>query len=103
MNEAVSNKDFEQAVILREEEIHIRKSIQEEKDSVHRDDRILDVQLGDIEQVVSAWTGIPVTAMKQEDKSQNWHSWKKISAITLLARLRLSPRSAGRSGAAAPV
>jgi len=73
MNEAVSNKDFEQAVILREEEITIRKEIQEEKDSVHRDDRILDVELADIEQVVSAWTGIPVTAMKQEDKTKLAH------------------------------
>ena len=70
MNEAVANKDFERAVVLREQEIKIRKRIQEEKDSVHRDDRILDVRAKDIEQVVSAWTGIPVTAMKQEDKTR---------------------------------
>ncbi|MDJ0835637.1 MAG: ATP-dependent Clp protease ATP-binding subunit [Acidobacteriota bacterium] len=70
MNEAVTSKDFERAVVLREQEIKIRKQIQEEKDSVHRDDRILDVQAKDIEQVVSAWTGVPVTAMKQEDKTR---------------------------------
>jgi len=70
MNEAVASKDFERAVVLREQEIKIRKQIQEEKDSVHRDDRILDVRAKDIEQVVSAWTGVPVTAMKQEDKAR---------------------------------
>ncbi len=70
MNEAVSNKDFERAVILRENEIKIRKQIQEEKESIHREDRILEVTIKDIEQVVSAWTGVPVTAMKQEDKAK---------------------------------
>ncbi|CAM2067374.1 ATP-dependent Clp protease ATP-binding subunit [Sulfidibacter corallicola] len=70
MNEAVANKDFERAVVLREYEIKIRKQIQEEKDSVNRDSRVLDVKLGDVEQVVSSWTGIPVTAMKEEDKAK---------------------------------
>lgn len=70
MNEAVSNKDFERAVILRESEIKIRKQIQNEKESIHRKDCILEVNIKDIEQVVSAWTGIPVTAMKQEDKTK---------------------------------
>jgi len=70
MNEAVANKDFERAVVLREYEIKIRRQIQEEKDSASRDSRILDVQLGDVEAVVSSWTGVPVSAMKQEDKSR---------------------------------
>ena len=80
MNEAVSNKDFERAVILRENEIKIRKQIQEEKESVHREDRILEVNVKDIEQVVSAWTGVPVTAMKQEDKA-------KLSKMGLMSTL----------------
>lgn len=70
MNEAVSNKDFEQAVVLREYEIKIRKQIQQEKDAVSADNRILAVGLPDVEQVVSSWTGVPVTAMKQKDKKR---------------------------------
>ncbi len=70
MNEAVSNKDFERAVVLREYEIKIRQQIQDERDSVNREDRIVDVDIKDVEQVVSAWTGVPVTAMKQEDKAR---------------------------------
>ena len=70
MNEAVSNKDFERAVVLREYEIKVRQQIQEERDSVNRDDRIVDVEMGDVEDVVSAWTGVPVSAMQQEDKTR---------------------------------
>jgi len=70
MNEAVSNKDFERAVVLREYEIKVRQQIQDERDSVNREDRIVDVGIKDVEQVVSAWTGVPVTAMKQEDKTR---------------------------------
>lgn len=73
MNEAVSNKDFEQAVVLREYEIKIRKQIQQEKDAVNSDNRVLAVDLPDVEQVVSSWTGVPVTAMKQEDKKRLHH------------------------------
>ncbi len=78
MNEAVSNKDFERAVVLREYEIKIRQQIQEEKDSVNREDRILEVSLNDVEQVVSSWTGVPVTAMKQEDKKKLVHMEKDL-------------------------
>lgn len=70
MNEAVINKDFEQAVVLREYEIKLRKKIQEEKHNSVREDQILHVQIDNVERVVSAWTGIPVTAMKQEDKKK---------------------------------
>ena len=70
MNEAVSNKDFERAVVLREYEIKVRHQIQEERDSVNRDDRIVDVEIGDVEDVVSAWTGVPVSAMQKEDKTR---------------------------------
>lgn len=70
MNEAVSNKDFERAVVLRDLELKIRNQIQEEKENAGRDDRILDVNLHDVEQVVSFWTGVPVTSMKKEDKTR---------------------------------
>jgi len=73
MNDAVASKDFEQAVVLREKEIKIRQDIQEEKDSVNREDRIVDVALDDVEEVVSSWTGVPVTAMQQEDKTRLAH------------------------------
>ncbi len=70
MNEAVINKDFEQAVVLREQEIKLRKQIQEEKQNSVREDQILSVVIDDVEQVVSSWTGVPVTALKQEDKKK---------------------------------
>ena len=70
MNEAVSNKDFERAVVLREYEIKIRKQIEEERENAKRGGETLEVKLGDVEQVVSTWTGIPVTSMKEEDKAK---------------------------------
>lgn len=70
MNEAVADKDFERAVVLREYEIKIRKQIQEEKDAVTKEGRVLEVGLVDVEQVVSSWTGVPVTAMQVEDKQR---------------------------------
>jgi ATP-dependent Clp protease ATP-binding subunit ClpC len=70
MNEAVANKDFERAVVLREYEIKIRTQIQEEKDAVNRESEVLEVGLVDVESVVSSWTGVPVTAMQREDKQR---------------------------------
>ncbi|MCB9398127.1 MAG: ATP-dependent Clp protease ATP-binding subunit [Acidobacteria bacterium] len=70
MNEAVSNKDFEQAVVLREYEIKLRQKIQEEKEQIDTEEPVLRVTLDDVEKVVSSWTGVPITALKQEDKKK---------------------------------
>ncbi len=65
MKDAVSAKDFEQAVQLREREIELREEmdlVQEpqaaEQQTVTRDD---------IEEVISAWTGVPVTTLQDDE------------------------------------
>jgi ATP-dependent Clp protease ATP-binding subunit ClpC len=68
MNDAVTSKDFEQAVVLREYEIKLRQRLQEEKESVGVEEPVLCVRVEDVEKVVSSWTGVPVSALQQEDK-----------------------------------
>ncbi len=61
MKVAISDKDFERAVYLREREIELREDL--ERMSVAADETgVLEVTRHDIEEVISSWTGIPVAA-----------------------------------------
>jgi ATP-dependent Clp protease ATP-binding subunit ClpC len=63
MKSAISDKDFERAVYLREREIDLRDDL--ERLSVHADeDGPLEVTPRDIEEVISSWTGIPVASLE---------------------------------------
>jgi ATP-dependent Clp protease ATP-binding subunit ClpC len=66
MKVAISDKDFERAVYLREREIELREDL--ERMSVAADETgVLEVTRHDVEEVISSWTGIPVTALQSEE------------------------------------
>ncbi|HJX27965.1 MAG TPA: AAA family ATPase, partial [Thermoanaerobaculia bacterium] len=66
MKVAISDKDFERAVYLREREIELREDL--ERMSVAADETgVLEVTRHDVEEVISSWTGIPVAALQSEE------------------------------------
>src|SRR5258706_479269 len=69
MKVAISDKDFERAVYLREREIELREDL--ERMSVAADETgVLEVTRHDIEEVISSWTGIPVAALQSEEAAR---------------------------------
>jgi ATP-dependent Clp protease ATP-binding subunit ClpC len=68
MKEAISLKQFEKAVELREEELRLREEL-EMLESTQGGDTVDPVQVRrlHIEEVVSSWTGIPVTSIKEDE------------------------------------
>ena len=71
MNEAVLSRDFERAVLLRQRELQLREEIQKDRTELTDEDyaRFPEVTERDIEDVVASWTGIPVTALKGDEKA----------------------------------
>ncbi len=66
MKSAISDKDFERAVYLREREIDLREDL--EKMSLSSDEeRVLEVTERDIEDVISSWTGIPLASLRSDE------------------------------------
>src|SRR5436305_1158101 len=66
MKVAITDKDFERAVYLREREIELREDL--ERMSLATDQAgVLEVTRHDIEEVISSWTGIPVAALQSEE------------------------------------
>jgi ATP-dependent Clp protease ATP-binding subunit ClpC len=69
MKVAISDKDFERAVYLREREIELREDL--ERMSVAADETgVLEVTRLDIEEVIASWTGIPVAALQSEEAAR---------------------------------
>ncbi len=68
MKEAISRKEFELAVELREEELRLREELEmlEETHASEPPETVL-VHRSDIEEVVSSWTGVPVTSLKEDE------------------------------------
>jgi len=68
MKDAISLKEFERAVDLREEELRLREELEmlEETHAADPPDAVL-VDRSDIEQVVSSWTGVPITALEEDE------------------------------------
>jgi ATP-dependent Clp protease ATP-binding subunit ClpC len=68
MKDAISRKEFETAVDLREEELRLREELEmlEETHAVEPPEKVM-VERSDIEEVVSSWTGVPVTALKEDE------------------------------------
>jgi ATP-dependent Clp protease ATP-binding subunit ClpC len=75
MNEAVLNRDFERAVLLRQKEVQLREQLQgTERELTDEDyEQFAEVQEQDIEDVVASWTGIPVKALKNDEKANLSH------------------------------
>jgi ATP-dependent Clp protease ATP-binding subunit ClpC len=66
MKSAISAKDFERAVYLREREIDLREDL--ERMSLSGDEeRVLEVTERDIEDVISSWTGIPLASLRSDE------------------------------------
>jgi ATP-dependent Clp protease ATP-binding subunit ClpC len=68
MKRAISRKDFERAVELREEELRLREELEvfERTQLATPSDGAVVVRT-DIEEVVSSWTGVPVTTLKEHE------------------------------------
>jgi ATP-dependent Clp protease ATP-binding subunit ClpC len=68
MKDAISRKEFEVAVDLREEELRLREELEmlEETHAAEPPEAVV-VERGDIEEVVSSWSGVPVTALKEDE------------------------------------
>ncbi len=71
MNEAVLSRDFERAVLLRQKELQLRDEIQKHRTELSDEDyaHFPEVMEQDIEDVVASWTGIPVKALKGDEKA----------------------------------
>ncbi|MBK8725855.1 MAG: ATP-dependent Clp protease ATP-binding subunit [Holophagaceae bacterium] len=81
MNEAVLARDFERAVLLRQRELQLREEVQKNKPETAGEDYALfpEVTERDIEDVVASWTGIPVTALKNDEKANLSHMEDKLN------------------------
>jgi ATP-dependent Clp protease ATP-binding subunit ClpC len=66
MKAAISNKDFERAVYLREREIELREDL-ERLNVAAQEEGQLEVGRKDIEEVIAAWTGIPLSSLESEE------------------------------------
>lgn len=66
MKRAVSEKNFEFAVELREREVELREELERLEQAVS-EERELEVTERDVEEVISAWTGIPVAALQRDE------------------------------------
>jgi ATP-dependent Clp protease ATP-binding subunit ClpC len=69
MENAVSEKNFEKAQFYREQEIQARDNLQfvREKFDVKSNMRRVTVGKTDIDEVVSKWTGVPLTSINQDE------------------------------------
>ncbi|MDH3522203.1 MAG: ATP-dependent Clp protease ATP-binding subunit [Acidobacteriota bacterium] len=66
MKSAISDKDFERAVYLREREIELREDLERVR-GTGQEGQAVEVSRADIEQVISAWTGIPVASLRSDE------------------------------------
>jgi len=64
MKDAVSEKDFDRAVYLREREIELREDVERLR-AVAPTDGEAEVTTRDVEEVISSWTGIPLASLQQ--------------------------------------
>ena len=80
MNEAVLARDFERAVLLRQKEVQLRDEVQKSRGELSEEDyaSFPEVSEEDVEEVVASWTGIPVKALKSEEKQNLAHMEEKL-------------------------
>jgi ATP-dependent Clp protease ATP-binding subunit ClpC len=75
MESALNEKNFEKAQYHREQEIQARENLQfvREKFDVKTNNRKVTVDKGDIDEVVSKWTGVPLTSINQDEGDKLLH------------------------------
>jgi ATP-dependent Clp protease ATP-binding subunit ClpC len=67
MKDAISKKEFERAVELREEELRLREELEMLESHAVVSSEEITVGRADIEEVVASWTGIPVTSIEEDE------------------------------------
>ena len=72
MKTAISDKDFEKAVYLREREIELREDLERMR-RIAEEGGDLEVTRRDVEEVISSWTGIPVQALESAEAEKLRH------------------------------
>ncbi|HEY2091514.1 MAG TPA: ATP-dependent Clp protease ATP-binding subunit [Thermoanaerobaculia bacterium] len=71
MKKAISDKDFEKAVFLREREIELKEEIErikQERELVGEE--MMEVTKKDVEEIISSWTDIPVTSIEADEAAK---------------------------------
>jgi ATP-dependent Clp protease ATP-binding subunit ClpC len=105
MKQAISDKDFESAVYLREREIELREDL-ERMTATTSDESDLEVTARDIEEVVSSWTGIPVSSLAKGEAERliGMEEWLRGHVVGQDAALSAISRAIRRSrlGVASP-
>jgi ATP-dependent Clp protease ATP-binding subunit ClpC len=68
MKSALACKDFDEAVAYHDQEVTLRRNHDDLKQRYeHECNKILDVTRGDVEEVISRWTGIPIQSVAEEE------------------------------------
>ncbi len=71
MKKAISDKDFEKAVFLREREIELKEEIERFKaERETAGDETMEVTKKDVEEIISSWTDIPVTSIEADEAAK---------------------------------
>jgi ATP-dependent Clp protease ATP-binding subunit ClpC len=71
MKKAISDKDFEKAVFLREREIELKDEIERFKqEREETGEETIEVSKKDIEEIISSWTDIPVTSIEADEAAK---------------------------------
>ena len=72
MESAAAQKDFEKAQFFKEQEVIARENLQyvREKFDVKAGSRPIEVGKQDIDEVVSTWTGVPLTSINQDESDK---------------------------------
>ena len=71
MKKAISDKDFEKAVFLREREIELKEEIDRFKqDREDSGEETIEVTQRDVEEIISSWTDIPVTSIEVDEAAK---------------------------------
>lgn len=70
--EAIATQDFGRAVVLREDECEIKEQYKNAKNLWNEEKTTCEimVEVNDIAKVVSNWTGIPITSLKEEEQER---------------------------------
>jgi len=71
MKKAISDKDFEKAVFLREREIELKEEVErfkQEREAVGEE--MMEVTKRDVEEIISSWTDIPVTSIEADEAAK---------------------------------
>jgi ATP-dependent Clp protease ATP-binding subunit ClpC len=71
MKKAISDKDFEKAVFLREREIELKDEVERFKqEREEAGEETVEVTQKDVEEIIASWTDIPVTALEADEAAR---------------------------------